>query len=311
MRALTGTAGGALLSAITHGATIVLIGMLGTSLGGRAIGLLAALLTAIEPVSWLCGSRLWIDSMLAMLTTGAVVAALWALDAASSRRGFVAGLTLGVACLAKLSAVLVLPGIVAAALLAPRPVPLRPAIAYVAGAALCVVPWLVLIRLANGRWLPDSYPTAWQIAHYPYVAGTLERPAYFYVTGLLAIAPLFCYVPVALWRLGRERWLSIPLAWALGFAVPLTVLGVEGLGFQLRYMAPATPALCLIAAAGILSSGRCRWLPMALGVATFTSGLWERSPAGDPEPDAYYLERALAAARVDLRSLELRSWRAP
>src|SRR5262249_49623038 len=140
-RRLGGTEGAALLSAAMHGATIALVGMLGMTWAGPAVGPRAPLLAAIEPVSWLCGHRLWIDAMLAALVAGSVLAAVRALDAGRSRQFFGAGLLLGFACLAKLVAVLVLPGLVVAACLQPRGFARRPAMGYVAGPAHPRVPW--------------------------------------------------------------------------------------------------------------------------------------------------------------------------
>jgi len=183
---------------------------------------------------------------------------------------------------------------------------------YAAGAALCVAPWLGLSRVANGQWLPDSHPTAWQVAHYPYLAQALGRPAHFYATGLLLVAPLLVCAPLALWRLRRDRWLWIPLAWALGFLFPLTLVGVAGQGFQLRYIAAAMPALCLMAAAGMAALPRWGWpVAAALGAATIATALSSAAPAEMAEPAPYFTERSLSAVGLDLRRIAPRLWRAP
>jgi 4-amino-4-deoxy-L-arabinose transferase-like glycosyltransferase len=309
-RATGGIAGAVLLSAIMHGVAVASIGVLGTSLGGPAIGVLAALLTAIDPVLWLCGSRIWADATLAALCTAAMLAAVRALDSGASRAGFGAGVVMGLACLTKLSAVVLLPALVAAALVHSTPIRRGQIAAYAAGAAL-VVPWLLWSYAENGEWLAIMYPTAWQTQHYPYVAQAVERPVHFYVTGLAMVTPVLAFVPVALFRLSRDRWLWIPLVWVTGFAAALTALGAAGLGFQLRYLAPATPALCLLAAAGIVRAGRWRWLAAPLAAATVVSGLSAAAVPGAPEPIPYAITRALEAVGMDLRSIAPRLWRRP
>lgn len=309
-RSIGRAAGPALLSATMHGATVGLTGILGATLGGSTVGVLAALLVAIDPISWLCGSRAWIDATLAALCTAAVLAAVRAAAIGSTRPAAAAGLVLGAACLAKLTAALALPGIAVVALVTRPRVRARAVAAYTAGVAVCVGPWLALARIVNGEWLPATFPTAWQIEHYPYVAQAVARPTHFYATGLALVAPVLALAPLALLRLRREPWLWVPLTWAAGFGVPLTALGAAGLGFQLRYLAPAVPALCLLAAAAIAALGRWRWLVLPLAGATALSGVAASAP-GAPEPIPYAIERSLAAAGIDLRATWPRLWRSP
>ena len=124
-------------------------------------------------------------------------------------------------------------------------------IGYLAGCLALIVPWLVLTKVSYGTFVPFHYPTEWLMDHFSYMRLVANRPASYYVVGLLAVSPIYFYCPIALARIRRDPWLWVPVAWAGGIIIALTVMGVSGLGFSLRWLTPAMPALCLLAAAGV------------------------------------------------------------
>ncbi|HEY3245754.1 MAG TPA: glycosyltransferase family 39 protein, partial [Phycisphaerae bacterium] len=300
MRCLFGTVGGPLLSTLAHAATVALLFLLGRALADIRIGLLAAALVALEPISFLCGHRAWIDALLEMWIVAAFVAAVGALRTGRATHAALAGLVLGLAGLTKLPAALVMPGLVAAALVAPRRPGWQQALAFIAGVAVLMVPWLGITKWRYGAFLPDAYPTQWLMEHYPFVRMVVGRPWHFYLTGLLLVAPVFVYCIPALVKLRNWTWLWIPTVWAAGVMAVLTVMGVSGQGLQLRYLAPAMPALCLLAAAGVLY---VRWwwsMPaIALGAVTCVS-LAAAGMPGNAEPAPLFLMWYLQQVGVEV-----------
>ncbi len=330
-RAGFGAMGGPLLSILSHAAGVVLLGVLARRLFGALCGLLAAGLLAVDPVAWMAGQRVWIDGLLQTACIAAVLAALAALRGGGVRAAFLAGMVLGAACLAKFPAVLLAAPIALLGLLhSPRPRWVAVG-AYGLGVLLLLAPWLILTRVYYGAWLPAAYPSAWLIDNYPYVRMLVNRPAHFYLTGLLATAPVLLFAAIGVVRTlivatpaapgvaSVARPAVVALAWALAFLLTLTFMGVAGQGFQLRYLAPATPALCLLAAAGAapLLAGRvhsavrwpCAALLIALAGVGGVHGVWSAAqpPAAEPFPiTLLWLSDALS---VDFWKLTPGMWR--
>lgn len=323
-RAGFGPPGGPLLSILSHAAGVVLLGVMARRMFGALSGLLAAGLLAVEPVAWMAGQRVWIDGCLQTACISAVLAAHAALRATGVRAAWLAGLVLGAACLTKFPAVLLAAPIAALGLMnSPRP-RWGAVAAYALGVLMLLAPWLILTRVHYGAWLPAAYPSAWLIENYPYVRMLVNRPPHFYLTGLLATAPVLLFAALGVGRaLTREpsvaRSVVVVLVWALAFLVTLTFMGAAGQGFQLRYLAPATPALCLLVAAGAapLLSRRIhpavRWpcvaLLLSLAGVGAVHGVWSAAqpPAAEPFPiTLLWLSDALG---VDFWKLTPGMWR--
>lgn len=291
-RALLGTLGGPLLSLLSHAALVLIVAVLGRLCAGRAVGVAAGALAVFDPVSLMAGSRLWTDGPLQTLSAAAVLAACAATSARGVRLAAAAGGVFGLACLTKLPGLLIGPAIAAAAVLGEQRPRARDAATFVLVAAGLIVPWLVLTRVYYGAWLPAAYPTQWLIDHYEYVRVIVNRPWHFYVTGLLLTAPVYVFALVAVVCVWRERWLLTPMLWTLAVGGAMWVLGTRGQGFQLRYLAPAMPALCLLAAAGIVWLGRGSRLRAAIIGAlaalllaiTAVNGVWSQMQPPQAEP---------------------------
>jgi 4-amino-4-deoxy-L-arabinose transferase-like glycosyltransferase len=287
-RAAFGSPGGPALSLLCQIATIVLVAMIGRALADDRVALLAAALVAFDPVSWLCGARLWIDGMSGAMAAGAVLAAIRARRRDTRAAFGLAGLVLGLAAWTKLSTLVAAPGVLAALLAGKRPQPAKIA-AFGASATLLVATWLAVTRAGYGAWLPLNQPTPWILQQNPYLRLVVGRPWHFYVTGLLLVAPVQLYALATLRGLRRHPAWWVPAVWAGGGLALLSALAIAGLGggFQLRYLAPVIPGLCLLTAIGIL---RLDWWWAApavlLGAITFTAAFWSAvNPAlADPAP---------------------------
>jgi 4-amino-4-deoxy-L-arabinose transferase-like glycosyltransferase len=301
-----GAAGGPLLSMLLHAATVWLTAVLGRRWGGPRLGLVAAALVAVDPVSWLCGSRLWIDGMTEAMAAAAVLAAARAVEREGAAPFALAGLVFGLACWTKLTVALVAPAIVTTWLVAARRPPLRRIALWVACAATVVGVWLVVSRTYLGTWIAAPRPTPWILEQNPYVRFVTGRSRHFYVSGLVLVAPVLLWCLPGLVRRRAERWVWVPAVWAVAVLGGMTFVSAAGHGggYQLRYVAPAMPALALLAAAGVTAAGAWWSVPaVALAALGFDAG--SRSAAEDGVADPVPFALADALGRVGLNLSEL------
>jgi 4-amino-4-deoxy-L-arabinose transferase-like glycosyltransferase len=288
-RSQFGSDGGVLLSALVHCLTILLLALLGRMVINEEAGLIAAGLIAIESVSWVCGERLWIDGGLQATVTGAALSAVWSARRGGLWRFAAAGTALGLAGLTKLPAGSLAPAIALWWWCSERRPRVSEMLIYVAACLALLLPWLILMKIKYGSFLPSERPSDWLLDLYPRVRKTLERPASYYLVGLLAVSPVLVYCAAGWVRCWREKWLWMVTLWAMTFVMALTFIGKSGMGYQLRYLAPAMPALCLIAAGGL---SRLPWawrIPaLALGAYTWYCGMHTALLPGavDPAPVA-------------------------
>ncbi|UCD75806.1 MAG: glycosyltransferase family 39 protein [Phycisphaerales bacterium] len=258
-----------LLSAACHLLAVLLIALLGRMLAGDIAGLIAAGFLSVEAVSYICGQRIWIDAMLQMTVAGSMLAAAWSVQKGGAVRFLLAGACLGLAGLTKFPAGAAVPAVVVLWLTAPR----RPSLAhcslYAAACGLPVLVWLIICKISCGSFLPAGFPTDWMMERYPYVERVVNRSPMFYFVGLMFASPILAFSFLGIARAGRQANLWMPVTWALSFVLILTLIGMMGMGFQLRYLAPAMPALCLLAAVGVMALPL--WLRVtALPLAAYT-----------------------------------------
>ena len=265
-RTVLGTDAGVMLSVMFHMTTIFLVALLGRMLADERVGLIAAALMAVEAVSWLCAERVWFDGMTQMMVTAAVLGSVWSAKHGGVWRFALAGASLGLAGLTKLPAGLVAPAILAVWFLAPRRPRRIEILAYLLPPSVMVGTWLIISKVMLGSFFPVQWPTDWLIEQFPWIRHMVNRSPLVYVTALLLVSPMLVYSIVGVAQMRRSRWVWIPVAWACGFWLGMMALGLAGMGFQLRYIAPGIPALCLLAAAGLMSLSwpwRITVLPLA------------------------------------------------
>jgi 4-amino-4-deoxy-L-arabinose transferase-like glycosyltransferase len=205
-----------------------------------------------DPLLMFVSRRIWIDSLLSGLVALSVAMLVSVEGAEGGRRRMLlaaAGGLLGLAGLAKLTALVLLPVFALVCVRDEDTWSGRIAsIALVLGAAgLFVIPWLVVFYLQYGVLVPSWVkPDARLMELYPFVRAAVERPWYYYAVKLVLVMPLAL---VAVWALVRERplWTSrtvqIAVLWFGTIVVMLTWLGMGGYGFQMRHIAPAIGGL--------------------------------------------------------------------
>jgi len=247
---------------------------------------LPLLAIALDPIFLFTSRKLWIDALLGGLTFLAVACALAARDGPHERRWLVgAGVTLGLACLAKLTAVLALPAIVAAILWPRRDGPGRTgrtartrstprglALGLVgAPALLLTAPWFAVFWAEYGTLLPWwSRPSAEMITRDPLIRAAVSQGPLYYLARLACVQPLFAVATLlAVCSAARRRTAArVALVLAATFVLGLTLIAqAGGSPHFLRYLIPMFPCAAVLLGA-VLVEGSARLRSWALFAAT-------------------------------------------
>ena len=143
-------------TAVLGAGTVTAIGAVGRRVGGAAVGLIAAAIATVYPSLILLDASLRSESLYVLLIALSVLFAYRVAERPTWRRGAVLGVAIGLAALTRSEAValVLLLGLPAVWLGAPRGGRLRPALAVAAGCALLTVPW------AARNWIEFDRPTA-------------------------------------------------------------------------------------------------------------------------------------------------------
>ena len=249
MHRIVGVRYGVLLSAFFHGLAVLFTALLARTWCNNRVGFIAGLILATESVSWVNAERIWIDAMLQALVAASLFAAIWAARRGTLTAHVVAGLVFAAATLTKLPGCLIAPAVYLVWRGAKEPVGQRNQVAYLLAGCTPVCLWLLVSARIDGALLRFTMPTDWMIENFPYMARVVERSPLYYFVALLFASPVLYVAFVAPLGQHRQSWMKVPLAWAGMFFLFLTVVGLRGLGFQLRFLAPMIPALCILAAA--------------------------------------------------------------
>ncbi len=229
---------------------------------------------ATDPILTHVSRKLWIDSLFTGLAALALALVYVALDSRHRRRWLVvAGVVLGLAGLAKVPALLVA-AVIALLLFGAGgswQERIKDLLCVALPATLLVLPWFVAFVATYGvltpTWLePDDYA----LQRFPFVAAAVARPWYYYLVKLCLVQPL-AVVAVALYVRGDHGLRRFaPLVWFLLYLGVNTFQGATGYGFQMRYLAPLTPAVYVMLCChpSLTRGGRNGWvLPLlSLGI---------------------------------------------
>jgi len=205
------------------------------------------LAVAFDPILSSISARLWMDNLLAGLASLAIALAFVAARKRSLGLWCLCGVLGGLACLTKLSAVVVLwfPVLV----LAVRSVPLREKAAsfpaYVLPVSLAVMAWTGYFHHVYGVFLPD-WVAPGPADDNPFLRMIRSRPPYYYLVALTSFQPLLFVgflgvLPQAFrWKHGVLPAIAlVPLC----FVPFISCLSARELGFMSRHLAIAIPAL--------------------------------------------------------------------
>ncbi len=243
-------------------AAIALYLILGVELAAtRANRLWARLvlgLFLLDPLLVFSAKHIWLDSMMTGLAMLALALFRVGLDQVDSRRRWFcvigSGVVLGAALLTKAPAIIA--GIAFPLFAWQQRRPLREALLLLSVPALVALgvalPWFIHFHSTYGMLLPDWIaPTQAMLAKYPILAELANRPAYYFVLGMVLFYPGVMVIPaVLLLREPSERrslgaWLGTVMAVLSAF----TLLAASGgHSYQVRYLTLAVlPCYVLLA----------------------------------------------------------------
>lgn len=154
-----GETGQRVLLCVVGSLTVGLVGLVGRRLGGDAVGLVAAGITAVHPALINIDVSLAAEPLAALLGTATLLAALAAHDGPTARRWLVLGGLLGLGCLVRAEFLLLVPvvlGAVAWAAMDARRDRVRLAALGLVAAVVVLVPWTIRNAVTFHRFVPVS-----------------------------------------------------------------------------------------------------------------------------------------------------------
>lgn len=213
---------------------------------------------ALDPLLTFVSRRLWIDSLLAGLCAASLAAFFCARYSPQRRSWLVAGgILFGLAALSKATAFLLAP-LVIYLILTPEARPRSRFSDLCLGclpALLLALPWYITFYSTYGVLVPTWIkPDEWMIQHYPFMRTTLDRTPGYYLLKLAAIAPVGLFA-LGAYCLKRQLWTNrislVAPAWFLLYFIGISYAGLQGIGFQMRYIAPLAPSIYLMLSAAL------------------------------------------------------------
>jgi len=241
-------------------ALMLLTFYLGRILFSDRIGLYAAFMMAVNPISILTAHKVWADDMLAVFVAASVLLFLIARKKSSIALSFLAGAMAGIAVLAKQNG-----GVICAALIAytlfiksnsvkdvvkwPLFVFDRHLILFASGLALVSLPWFYKVFSVYGNPIyqppkPDILQA--DVTGWFRTLSARPHPIVLFGAGIPYLSPVFAFAYGSLKKFMRKRSPEITLLWfwILAFVCFFVFQG----GDEHRRMLPVYPAIALLAA---------------------------------------------------------------
>jgi len=219
--------------------------LIGRILYSERVALIAAGILALCPIALHASTKIWIDAPLTMFCT----ATIYLLT--TKRYGW-AGAAYGLALLTKLPAIGIAP--VVLFLLAKD---LKRSWRFIVPAVMIAAPWYVVYYFSCNSFVPtwlhnNPGPGGW------FANETMARPAIFYVSNLLVVAPVYMFGFIEMGK--RRNWICI--IWVVCFIAMfmLQKLLTPYFGFIMRYLLPCLPGLALLSAK-FLEQKKKFWIP--------------------------------------------------
>ena len=211
---------------------------------------LPVLAVAMDPVMTFCGRKLWPDNLVGGFCGLALGLCSLSIHRRSTFWAAMTGTSLGLATLAKLPSLLLLPVVTFWLWRAPESTTKRHlamSFATVLPVVLLTLPWFAVFYGHYQTFLPTWIrPDDALRAASAHVDREMRRPFHYYVSQWTLISPIVLVVTIGYVRrthLIRTIKLGIPLLWVGTLVAALTVLRQLGHGMQMRYLTPAIPGL--------------------------------------------------------------------
>lgn len=230
------------VSVLASTATIVAIFLLGRDLYGKTAGLVAATVFGLAPGSVLVGGNAQTEGLMILLRVSAVLAYFRAVRDHEPRLALLSGAMLGLATLAKLPAVVVIPGLVIWETWGGRGlgwVKRRRVAVFAMAYGAITVPWFVAQALTSREWVSSQAR----------LAGILELPTAETVQIWLGSELFWLVSPIVF----IAFWFAVALLTARRSASDVLVLALLGVNFAFYllysyhtyYLLPAVPMLAI------------------------------------------------------------------
>lgn len=227
--------------------TIFLIFKIGSIMYNQKIGLMAALILALCPITLFTSTKVWIDSYLTLLVSLTIY--LFLKSEKNIIFTFLSGLTFTAAVLTKYTSVVTFPIILIILLQDQIKLKdkLKRLVVFLTPLVL-TLPWFYFYYKKVGGFSKSISIKEEGENMFSFVKMVNSRPFYFYLTQTIVLAPLYILPMINFFKNGFiKRNLTI-WVWAFSFLLLLTVYGLSGRGFVMRFILPLFPALSLLTA---------------------------------------------------------------
>ncbi len=211
--------------------------------------LMSAIISFCCPLLLFCSTRILIDALLVFLVTLTIWSFLLALKSNQKSYFIVSGIIFGLTLLTKQSGVLIL--LTCVYILLKDGFSKQKFVFFIYflfTAILVCSPWYIYFYKTYGTLFPSWTSSFESIEMFSFIKMTVHRPWHFYVTHIILIAPIYLFAFMNILYVLKNKRINAEIIWALSFLIPLSYLGISGLGFQTRYVAPAIPALAILSA---------------------------------------------------------------
>jgi len=233
---------------------------------------------AVDPLMTFCSRKLWIDSLVGGLCALALGVTAIAVEQRRMKWFLAVGTLFGLAALSKLTGLIpLLPALIWTVVQLRSDDRRNGAIlSLLAPVVLLVLPWMILFRITCGAWLPhwNVFPSE-LAASVPHVARAAARTWHYYPVQTALVAPLALACTIRLLASLRSvdlKRTALGAAVVVVVAVAITALGMQGQGYQLRYLAPGVGGLYLLLAAQLRAVDTRRSLFPAIAAACVMYG---------------------------------------
>lgn len=243
--------------------TCLVVFLIGRELYGETTGLLAAFFFAICPINMHASTKIWMDSLLALLCALTVYLALRAVKKEALAWYILSGISLGLAILTKYIALGIVPVLLYTIFKNGLSKKILAGFSILGIAAILIsAPWFMLFYKTFHAFLPWwARQTAESIQMFPFMKMAVERPVYFYLANTIMVAPIYLFGFIEIILRFRTLGKLTEAIWVLSFIIGFTIAGIMGgLGYITRYILPGLPGLALISASFLENRNKFFWI---------------------------------------------------
>ncbi|NQT46732.1 MAG: glycosyltransferase family 39 protein [Candidatus Omnitrophica bacterium] len=267
--------------------------ILGRMLFGEKVAFYAAALLAISPIEILASQKVWADTMVSFFVVLAAVLFIASIRRDSLFFAFFAGVSCGIATLAKMSGIFFLIAVAIFHIWMHREKRLswmaffeflfdKRVLLFCAGLILTTLPWFNMVQAVYKSPLYMPHQLGLKDTNYWFKVIS-NRPLYTYLVGIPAMVPIYILVYPALARgLFKERQNIGEIFLAIWILVYMGLLMTRfGSNIEHRYVLPAYPAIAILSSKilfGLESYLNRRFRPPAGGLCAILlitiCGIW-------------------------------------